>query len=191
MMVVSNPFVPFRLRLVVAVAMIATLAATEFASPQSAPAPAAPTAAPVPDTAAPAPAQPAENQGLVNEIGKLLKNPSSLLPNFNTPRETTQDSKPDNAQPVPPADVTPQKSPSRLTVPSMVTGRAMCPVSPTGGPDCKAAADALCKAKGFSEGKSLGSDSAEKCSGKVLIPGRARQPDDCRTESFVTRAWCQ
>ncbi|MDF3812928.1 hypothetical protein [Rhodopseudomonas sp. BAL398] len=76
-------------------------------------------------------------------------------------------------------------------MPSLVTGRVQCPESSRGGPDCKAAADALCKAKGYSQGKSLGTDAVEKCSAKLLIPGYKRQPGDCRTESFVTRAWCQ
>jgi hypothetical protein len=73
----------------------------------------------------------------------------------------------------------------------MVTGRAICPVSANGGPDCKTASDTLCKAKGFKEGKSLNSDSAETCSAKILIPGRTRKPDDCRTDHYVTRALCQ
>ena len=49
----------------------------------------------------------------------------------------------------------------------MVTGRIDCPVAGNGAPDCKAATDKLCQAKGFKEGKSLTTDSAEKCSAKV------------------------
>ena len=66
-----------------------------------------------------------------------------------------------------------------------------CPVAPNGAPDCKTAADKLCQTKGFKEGKSLDVDSAEKCSAKVYIPGYKRQPGDCRTENYVTRALCQ
>ena len=81
---------------------------------------------------------------------------------------------------------------SRMARPgSMVTGRAKCPVSANGAPDCKMASDTLCKAKGFKEGRSLNSDSAETCSAKILIPGRTRKPDDCRTDHYVTRALCQ
>jgi hypothetical protein len=53
------------------------------------------------------------------------------------------------------------------------------------------AADKLCVAKAFKEGKSLTTDSVEVCSPKVLIPGRTRKPDDCRTDNYVTRALCQ
>ena len=59
------------------------------------------------------------------------------------------------------------------------------------GAERKAAADQLCLAKKFKEGKSLTIDSVEACSAKVLIPGRTRKPDDCRTDNYVTRALCQ
>ena len=42
--------------------------------------------------------------------------------------------------------------------------------SANGAPDCKAASDKLCQSKGFKEGKSLTTDSAEACSAKVLDP---------------------
>ena len=81
---------------------------------------------------------------------------------------------------------------SRLAKPStMVTGRSICPLATNRTPDCKTAADKLCQNKGYKEGKSLNSDAAESCSPKVLIPGRARKPDDCRTDTYVTSALCQ
>ena len=127
-----------------------------------------PQAAPPPSTPAPA-----ENPGLFNEMGKLFDKLPSILPPIKSPGETMNDL-------------------SRLAKPStMVSGRVACPASSNGGPDCKQAADQLCQSKGYKEGKSLNADSAEKCSAKVLIPGRARKPDDCRTDTFVTSALCQ
>jgi hypothetical protein len=73
----------------------------------------------------------------------------------------------------------------------MVSGRAACPRAANGTPDCKLGADKLCQGKGYQDGKSLNTDSAETCSAKVLIPGRARKPDDCRTDTYVTSALCQ
>ena len=73
----------------------------------------------------------------------------------------------------------------------MVTGRAACAVSANGAPDCKAGAEKLCQGKGYKDGKSLDTDAVEKCSPKVYIPGRKRQPGDCKTESFVIKALCQ
>jgi hypothetical protein len=73
----------------------------------------------------------------------------------------------------------------------MVAGRMICPVSANGAPDCKVGADKLCRSKGFKEGNSLNTDSAETCSAKVLIPDRTRKPDDCRRDNYVTHALCQ
>ena len=112
-------------------------------------------------------------------FGKLpsLKSPSETIDDFNArAKDAAKDA---------------SDSFSRLTTSSMVSGRAACPVSGNGAPDCKTASDRLCQTKGFKEGKSLTTDSAEACSAKVLIPGRARKPDDCRTDTFVTRALCQ
>jgi hypothetical protein len=124
-----------------------------------------------------------ENPGLINEIGKMfgklptLKSPGESIDDFN---ERAKDTAKDASDTL-----------SRLTTPLMVTGRTVCPVSANGAPDCKTASDKLCQAKGFKEGKSLLTDSAETCSAKVLIPGRTRKPGDCRTDTFVTRALCQ
>jgi len=152
--------------------------AEQFAPPQPG---AQPVAAP-PGNAAAAPA-PAENPGLFNEMGKALEKSLSILPTLKSPGETLDDLK-DAAK-------TASEGLSRLTGGSMAEGRIKCPVSANGAPDCKAAADKLCQAKGFKAGKSLSTDSAEACSAKVLIPGRTRKPDDCRTDNFVIRALCQ
>lgn len=145
---------------------------------------------------------PRENPGLVNEIGKLLTNPSSLLPDFAKPDRSKTDmpapeappaSQPPQPQPQQAAPSPPPSAPSPAapTIPAMVNGRQVCPASANGAPDCAAGAVILCRAKGYRDGRSLAIDATEKCSAKLLIPGRARQPDDCRTENFVTRAWCQ
>ena len=73
----------------------------------------------------------------------------------------------------------------------MIDGRQVCPTTAMSTADCAAAATMLCRTKGYQLGRSLAVDATEKCSAKVLIPGRAREPGDCRTENFVTRAWCQ
>ena len=141
-----------------------------------------------PQQSGPAPSTPApareENPGLINEIGKLfdklppLKGPQETIEDLNTrARDAAKDA---------------SDSLSRLAKPaSMVAGRMICPVSANGSPDCKLGADKLCQAKGYKEGKSLNTDSAETCSAKVLIPGRARKPGDCRTDNYVTSALCQ
>jgi hypothetical protein len=138
----------------------------------------------VPPQAEPAP-PPAgeENPGLFNEIGKMF----DRLPSLKSSQQTIEDLNTRAKDAARDAS----DSLSRLTKPSMVAGRTICPVSSNGAPDCKVGADKLCQAKGFKEGKSLNTDSAETCSAKVLIPGRTRKPDDCRTDNFVTSALCQ
>jgi hypothetical protein len=135
---------------------------------------------------APSPPPPAreENPGLLNEMGKLFEKSLSVLPSLKSPSDALDDL---NARAKDAGDTL-----SRLAKPSsMVAGRTICPISTNGAPDCKLGADKLCQSKGFKEGRSLNTDSAETCSAKVLIPGRTRKPDDCRTDHYVTRALCQ
>ena len=158
-------------------------------SAQAQPSPAPQGAAPEQSEPAPLPDAPApkENPGLLHELGKLLEKPASMLPDLKSPGEVIDGF---NARAKDAAKDTTDVL-SRLTRSSMVTGRIACPLSANGAPDCKAAADKLCQSKDFKEGKSLNTDAVEKCSAKVYIPGRKREPGDCRTDSFVTRALCQ
>jgi len=159
---------------------------TQVPPQQAGPAQPAPTPpAPAANEAAPPAETPAreENPGLINEIGKMF----DKLPTLKSPGETIDDL---NARAKDAAKGATDTL-SRMTTSSMVSGRAICPISANGAPDCKTASDKLCQTKGFKDGKSLLTDSAETCSAKVLIPGRARKPGDCRTDTYVTRALCQ
>jgi hypothetical protein len=179
-----------------AAALLMMTIAADVAWPQSASPPSsavvqvpAPQAAPVqpPQPSEPAPPPPPareENPGLINEMGKLFEKSLSVFPALKSPSETIDDL---NARAKDAGDGL-----TRLAKPSsMVTGRIGCPVAANGAPDCKAGADKLCQAKGYKEGKSLDTDAAEKCSAKVYLPGYKREPGDCRTENYVTRALCQ
>jgi hypothetical protein len=148
--------------------------AQQAVSQQGQPAPAPPSSPPAPE----------ENPGLFKEIGKMF----DKLPTLKGTQETIDDLNTRAKDAAKDAS----DSLTRLAKPSsMVAGRMICPVSTNGAPDCKLAADKLCQSKGFKEGKSLNTDSAETCSAKVLIPGRTRKPDDCRTSNYVTSALCQ
>jgi hypothetical protein len=196
----GNLIAPRGTRVAAAAALLTSMVTADAAWPQTAPPilgvqspaqqtvpdrPAAPQSEPAPP---PAPPAQDENPGLINEIGKLFEKSKSILPTLKSPGDTIDDW---NAR-AKDATKDATDSLSRLAKPSsMVTGRSACPVSANGAPDCKLGADKLCQTKGFTEGKSLTTDSAETCSAKVLIPGRQRKPDDCRTDNFVTRALCQ
>ena len=142
---------------------------------------------PPPGAGQPQPAAP-ENPGLFNEMGKALEKSLSILPTLKGTGEALDDLNTRAKDAAKDAG----ESLSRLANPaSMATGRIKCPLAANGASDCKMAADQLCQAKGFKEGKSLTIDSVEACSPKVLIPGRTRKPDDCRTDNYATRALCQ
>ena len=135
-------------------------------------------------TPAESPAPRDENPGLINEIGKLFEKSKSLLPPLKSPSEAIDDL---NAR-----TKDAGQSLSNIAKPSsMVKGRMACLVAANGAPDCKAGADRLCQSKGYKEGSSLDTDATEKCSPKVYLPGRKREPGDCKTENYVTRALCQ
>ena len=160
----------------------------DAAWPQAAPQPSlglqSPAQQPLPAQPEPQQARRDENPGLINEIGKLFEKSKSLLPPLKSPGETLEElnaGAKDSGGGL-----------SNLARPSiMVSGRAACLVAANGAPDCKAGADRLCQSKGYKEGKSLDTDAAEKCSPKVYVPGYKRQPGDCKTENYVTRALCQ
>jgi hypothetical protein len=185
---------PSRSRALVAAAALSPfLMVAGTAWPQAAPSSPAPGVEQPPQAAPPqaAPPQaasvPPENPGLINEIGKLIdkitptmKSTGERLDDLHT---RTQDAASDAAKDA--GDAL-----SRLKPGSMVSGRVACPANAGGLPDCKLGADKLCQSKGYKEGKSLSTDSAQTCSPKVLIPGRQRKPDDCRTDNFVTAALC-
>ena len=129
-----------------------------------------------------------ENSGLIGEIGRLFEKTISALPPLKSPGEAIDDLNARAKESTKDAGDTL----SRLAKPSsMVSGRVICPYAANGTPDCKSGADRLCQSKGYQEGKSLNTDSAESCSAKVLIPGRQRKPGDCRTDNYVTTALCQ
>jgi hypothetical protein len=79
---------------------------------------------------------------------------------------------------------------ARIPVARAVSGHEKCQVASNGAPDCIAAANMMCKAKGFDSGKSLDMTTAEVCPPKVWMAGRTTGPE-CRTETFVSRALCQ
>jgi hypothetical protein len=170
---------PIAIAMVVLPAMVVSDRAWAQVTAQPAPSSQGAPAQPAPAQSEPAPPPdpaPKENPGLINEIGKLLEKPASMLPTLKSPKETIDDA---------------AGALSRLTTSPGVKGRAACPVAANGAPDCKAAADKLCQSKGFKEGKSLDVDTARNCSARALLSGRKTEESECRTETYVTRAVCQ
>jgi hypothetical protein len=79
---------------------------------------------------------------------------------------------------------------ARLPNARVVSGYAKCRIAANGAPDCVSAADAVCKTKGFTSGKSVDMTTAEVCPPKVWMSGR-NEGAGCHTETFVSSALCQ
>ena len=177
----SDLFVDVRGRIVLIAMLTAvfgtTAAWSQQAQPQLQVAPSQQATPPTP------PAPPPSNPGLVEEIGKLLKDSASgltsTLPSPGQALEGLNSSAKDATD-----------SLKRIAPPSgqtMASGRTLCPPAANGAPDCKRGADQLCKEKGYAEGRSVDIESTQKCSAKSYFSGQGA----CRTENFVTRAVCQ
>jgi hypothetical protein len=73
----------------------------------------------------------------------------------------------------------------------VVEGRELCVIAANGSPDCVAAAELVCKSKGFASGKSLETQATQKCSPRVWLSGRPPAEGECATETFVVKSVCQ
>ena len=78
-------------------------------------------------------------------------------------------------------------------VPAMriVNKRQQCAVAANGGPDCRQAAVAICRANGFATGKTFETQTEQKCPLTVLLGRRDFKPGECRTETYVLRSLCE
>jgi hypothetical protein len=79
---------------------------------------------------------------------------------------------------------------ARIPNARVVTGHEKCRLASNGAPDCIAAANDVCKMRGFSSGKSVDMTTAEICPPKAYMQGRSNDAA-CVTETFVSRALCQ
>jgi hypothetical protein len=80
---------------------------------------------------------------------------------------------------------------ARLPTSRIASGRERCTIAPNGAPDCRGAADALCKTKGFQSGTSIEFENNENCPAEVLMAGRRRAEGDCPVDYYVTKSLCQ
>lgn len=155
----------------------------QSAPPAAEPAPAAASLAPQPPPTVPpaAPPQPSSRPGLIDKLGEWLRDSadgvSSRLKGTQQRIEDINKGTLDALTSIP--------------VAGFASGRALCPRSANGAPDCYAATETLCKEKGYTAGRSLDTESAEICNPRIYLPGYQRKPGDCRIDTFVTRAACQ
>jgi len=79
----------------------------------------------------------------------------------------------------------------QLPATRFAAGRELCESSPTRTADCERAAEALCRKKGWASRGSLDVQTVEICPPQIWTSGRAPVEGECRTESYVLRAWCR
>jgi hypothetical protein len=80
---------------------------------------------------------------------------------------------------------------TRLPATGIIAGRERCMLAPNGAPDCRVAAEALCRSKGYNGGTIVDFETAEKCPPPYRVSGRNTPEGICTMEHFVTRALCQ
>ncbi len=116
-------------------------------------------------------------------IGSHLKGAGSQVENFGHEAGIAAKTTVDSAKGVGDAVV-------KIPGARLVRGHEKCQNAPNGAPDCVAAANAMCKSKGFESGKSADMTTAEVCPAQVYLSGRS-SGEGCHAETFVSRALCQ
>ena len=126
----------------------------------------------------------ADSPGFLDAFNRWLDESAA---NFKSGMKGTQDTLSDAAKGVKDATDAIAKFPSAR----VVAGRELCQNAPNGSPDCRAAAETICLAKGFGSGKSLDTQSAQKCPARLWLSGRLPAEGECAVETHVVRAVCQ
>jgi hypothetical protein len=80
---------------------------------------------------------------------------------------------------------------TKLPVTGVSGGRERCILAPNGAPDCRVAAEALCRAKGYVGGTSVDFVTVENCPPPYRASRRDAPEGACTMEHFVTKALCQ
>lgn len=135
----------------------------------------------------PAEPPPAAQPGFLDALGRWLDDSKAKLDNQ---IKSTTDAAKDAARA---AEAAGQATGAMLRWPGaqVVQGRVRCAVAQNGAADCAEAAHALCRSKGFTAGKSIDINTAQKCPTWVWLSGRPAPEGACTTETFVLRATCQ
>jgi len=139
--------------------------------------------------------QPASNSSVLGKIGRWFdrsitsigdqfRNAGKNVDNFNREAGVAARATADVATGA--ADVVAKIPKTRI-----VSGHQTCAIADNGAPDCRSAAEHLCKAQGMASGKSLDITAAEECPVRVMAGARQAQPGECKNVTFVTRAVCQ
>jgi len=143
-----------------------------------------PTPASDPLAATPAPPPAAENPGLVGVLGNWMQQGMTSM-------STGIDAMFGAAKGAADAAVDTAAGVTKLPVPGVASGHEQCILAGNGAPDCRTAAEALCRARGFATGTSVDFVTSEKCQPPYRSSSRNTPEGVCTLEHFVTRALCK
>jgi hypothetical protein len=80
---------------------------------------------------------------------------------------------------------------SKLPNTGVTAGSERCVPAPNGAPDCRGAAETLCRAKGYAGGTSVDFITVENCPPPWRTSRRNAPEGVCTMEHYVTKALCQ
>jgi hypothetical protein len=142
-----------------------------------------------PAQVSPPPASPpGTKSGFIDVFGRWIEDSVS---NWNTGLKGAADVAKDAAGAATTATRDTAGAVARIPASRVIAERATCPTAPNGAPDCRSAAEAICKAHGFASGGSIDFQTAEKCPPIALNRPNGEPPPPCVIESYVTRSLCQ
>jgi hypothetical protein len=135
----------------------------------------------------PAPQEPGFRPGFIDAFGHWIE---SSVSNWNSGLKGAADVAKDAADTA--GTVTRDTAGAMVRFPGtrVIAERGTCPTAPNGAPDCRAAAETICRAHGFATGSSVDFQTAEKCP-PIALNRPDAEPPRCVIESYVTRALCQ
>jgi hypothetical protein len=80
---------------------------------------------------------------------------------------------------------------ARIPNTTITGGHERCVIAPNGAPDCSAAAETLCRTKGFAMGASVDFLTVENCPPPYRTSRRDAPEGVCTMEHYVTKALCR
>ena len=136
-----------------------------------------------------------ENSSVLGKIGRWFEQSvTSIDDQFRSARKTVDNLDQDArtaARATADAAASAADAVARIPKTRIVSGHQNCAIADNGAPDCRSAAEHLCKAQGMASGKSLDITAAEECPVRVMAGAREAQPGECKNVTFVSRALCQ
>ena len=151
--------------------------------------PESPTQAPIEASPPPPPSTtPGYKPGFIDAFGHWIE---SSVGNWNSGLKGAADAAKDAADAAGTVTRDTAGAVARIPGSRVISQRVICPTAPNGAPDCRSAAESVCKAHGFASGGSIDFQTAEKCPPIALNRPNGEPPPPCVIESYVTRSLCQ